>query len=82
MQLLDLTLVRADGQRFPTIRVFTDQKSGPLLRAYLEVLARVQDNKKGRNDWLAEYRLEVALPNRPDPEFVFAAIGDEQGKAR
>ncbi|MEQ4209629.1 hypothetical protein [Actinopolymorpha sp. B9G3] len=82
MQLLDLTLLRADGHRFPTVRVFTDPKSGPLLRAYLEVLARSQDAKKGRNDWLGEYRLEVARPDHPDPEFTFAALGDEQERSR
>ena len=82
MQLLDLTLVRADGRRFRTVRVFTDPKCGPLLRAYLEVLARSLDGKKGRNDWLSEYRLEVARPDHPDPEFVFAAIGDELEKER
>lgn len=82
MQLLDLTLVRADGHRFPTVRVFTDPKRGPLLRAYLEVLARSQDAKKGRNDWLGEYRLEVARPDHPDPEFVFAALSDEHERSR
>jgi hypothetical protein len=82
VQLLDLTLCRADGHRFPTVRVFTDPKSGPLLRAYVELLARSLDSKKGRNDWLGEYRLEVARPDHPDPEFVFAALGDDQDRRR
>ncbi|MET9019237.1 hypothetical protein ABZV93_04580 [Actinopolymorpha sp. NPDC004070] len=82
MQLLDLTLVRADGRRLPKVRVFTDPKNGLLLRAYTEVLARSQDNRKGRNDWLGEYRLEVRLPDRPEPEFTFAALGDERERGR
>ena len=61
MQLLDLTLCRADGHRFPTVRVFTDPKSGPLLRAYVELLARSLDAQEGAQ------RLAGRVPPRGCP---------------
>lgn len=74
-ETLDLTIRRrADGLRWPPIRIVADPADAPELLRHLAEHARRLDRRDSGTGWLAEYDAEVVPVKHTGARFTIAGI--------
>lgn len=80
---LDLVVIRSkDGHRFDRRRVLADPEptayAHRVLIAHLRAIARAEERRHTKDDWLSEYELDVFKAGKDQPLFRITALGREE----